>query len=131
MPKNITGQMRSEIYNLKNSCDFLDVEIQRYINKIEDFKRKMNTDIKTKEALDDKRFKLIDKIRANEKQKEKYINQIDLCLPVSLDQFHQIDVDGKTKLELGQAIFIDTAKSNKLDKALDQIIETNHQYEKE
>ena len=97
MPKNITGQMRSEIYNLKNSCDFLDVEIQRYINKIEDFKRKMNTDIKTKEALDDKRFKLIDKIRANEKQKEKYINQIDLCLPVSLDQFHQIDVDGKTK----------------------------------
>ena len=131
MPKNITGQMRSEIYNLKNSCDFLDVEIQRYINKIEDFKRKMNTDIKTKEALDDKRFKLIDKIRANEKQKEKYINQIDLCLPVALDQFHQIDVDGKTKLELGQAIFIDTAKSNKLDKALDQIIETNHQYEKE
>ena len=69
MPKNITGQMRSEIYNLKNSCDFLDVEIQRYINKIEDFKRKMNTDIKTKEALDDKRFKLIDKIKANEKQK--------------------------------------------------------------
>ena len=91
----------------------------------------MNTDIKTKEALDDKRFKLIDKIRANEKQKEKYINQIDLCLPVALDQFHQIDVEGKTKLELGQAIFIDTAKSNKLDKALDQIIETNHQYEKE
>ena len=131
MPKNITGQMRSEIYNLKNSCDFLDVEIQRYINKIEDFKRKMNTDIKTKEALDDKRFKLIDKIRANEKQKEKYINQIDLCLPVALDQFHQIDVNGKTKLELGQAIYIDTAKSNKLDKALDQIIETNHQYEKE
>ena len=131
MPKNITGQMRSEIYNLKNSCDFLDVEIQRYINKIEDFKRKMNTDIKTKEALDDKRFKLIDKIRANEKQKEKYINQIDLCLPVSLDQFHQIDVEGRTKLELGQAIFIDKAKSNKLDKALDQIIETNHQYERE
>ena len=131
MPKNITGQMRSEIYNLKNSVDFLDVEIQRYINKIEDFKRKMNTDIKTKEALDDKRFKLIDKIRANEKQKEKYINQIDLCLPVSLDQFHQIDINGRTKLELGQAIFIDTAKSNKLDKALDQIIETNHQYEKE
>ena len=131
MPKNITGQMRSEIYNLKNSCDFLDVEIQRYINKIEDFKRKMNTDIKTKEALDDKRFKLIDKIRANEKQKEKYINQIDLCLPVSLDQFHQIDVNGRTKLELGQAIFIDQTKSNKLDKALDQIIETNHQYEKE
>ena len=131
MPKNITGQMRSEIYNLKNSCDFLDVEIQRYINKIEDFKRKMNTDIKTKEALDDKRFKLIDKIRANEKQKEKYINQIDLCLPVSLDQFHQIDTNGRTKLELGQAIFIDIAKSNKLDKALDQIIETNHQYEKE
>ena len=131
MPKNITGQMRSEIYNLKNSCDFLDVEIQRYINKIEDFKRKMNTDIKTKEALDDKRFKLIDKIRANEKQKEKYINQIDLCLPVSLDQFHQIDVDGKTKLELGQAIYIDTAKSKKLDKALEEIIKTNHQYEKE
>ena len=131
MPKNITGQMRSEIYNLKNSCDFLDVEIQRYINKIEDFKRKMNTDIKTKEALDDKRFKLIDKIRANEKQKEKYINQIDLCLPVSLDQFHQIDVEGRTKLELGQAIFIDTAKSNNLTKALDQIIETNHQYERE
>ena len=131
MPKNITGQMRSEIYNLKNSCDFLDVEIQRYINKIEDFKRKMNTDIKTKEALDDKRFKLIDKIRANEKQKEKYINQIDLCLPVSLDQFYQIDVEGRTKLELGQAIFIDKAKSNKLDKALDQIIETNHQYERE
>ena len=131
MPKNITGQMRSEIYNLKNSCDFLDVEIQRYINKIEDFKRKMNTDIKTKEALDDKRFKLIDKIRANEKQKEKYINQIDLCLPVSLDQFHQIDVEGRTKLELGQAIFIDTAKSNNLAKALDQIIETNHQYERE
>ena len=131
MPKNITGQMRSEIYNLKNSCDFLDVEIQRYINKIEDFKRKMNTDIKTKEALDDKRFKLIDKIRANEKQKEKYINQIDLCLPVSLDQFYQIDVEGRTKLELGQAIFIDTAKSNNLAKALDQIIETNHQYERE
>ncbi len=131
MPKNITGQMRSEIYNLKNSCDFLDVEIQRYINKIEDFKRKMNTDIKTKEALDDKRFKLIDKIRANEKQKEKYINQIDLCLPVSLDQFHQIDTVGKTKLELGQAIFIDMTKSNKLDKALDQIIKTNHDYEKE
>ena len=109
MPKNITGQMRSEIYNLKNSCDFLDVEIQRYINKIEDFKRKMN----------------------NEKQKEKYINQIDLCLPVSLDQFHQIDVDGKTKLELGQAIYIDTAKSKKLDKALEEIIKTNHQYEKE
>ena len=131
MPKNITGQMRSEIYNLKNSCDFLDVEIQRYINKIEDFKRKMNTDIKTKEALDDKRFKLIDKIRANEKQKEKYINQIDLCLPVSLDQFYQIDTVGKTKLELGQAIFIDMTKSNKLDKALDQIIKTNHDYEKE
>ena len=131
MPKNITGQMRSEIYNLKNSCDFLDVEIQRYINKIEDFKRKMNTDIKTKEALDDKRFKLIDKIKANEKQKEKYINQIELCLPISLDQFHQIDTSGRTKLELGQAIYIDTAKSNKLDKALDQIIETNHRYEKE
>ena len=131
MPKNITGQMRSEIYNLKNSCDFLDVEIQRYINKIEDFKRKMNTDIKTKEALDDKRFKLIDKIKANEKQKEKYINQIDLCLPISLDQFHQIEQSGRTRLELGQAIFIDTAKSNKLDKSLDQIMETNHRYEKE
>jgi len=131
MPKNITGQMRSEIYNLKNSCDFLDVEIQRYINKIEDFKRKMNTDIKTKEALDDKRFKLIDKIKANEKQKEKYINQIDLCLPISLDQFQQIEPSGRTRLELGQAIFIDSAKSNKLDKSLDQIIETNHRYEKE
>ena len=131
MPKNITGQMRSEIYNLKNSCDFLDVEIQRYLNKIEDFKRKMNTDIKTKEALDDKRFKLIDKIKANEKQKEKYINQIDLCLPISLDQFHQIDTSGRTKLELAQAIYIDMAKSNKLDKALDQIMETNHRYEKE
>ena len=131
MPKNITGQMRSEIYNLKNSCDFLDVEIQRYLNKIEDFKRKMNTDIKTKEALDDKRFKLIDKIRANEKQKEKYINQIDLCLPISLDQFHQIEPGGRTRLELGQAIYIDMAKSNKLDKALDQIMETNHRYEKE
>ena len=131
MPKNITGQMRSEIYNLKNSCDFLDVEIQRYINKIEDFKRKMNTDIKTKEALDDKRFKLIDKIKANEKQKEKYINQIDLCLPISLDQFQQIEPSGRTRLELGQAIFIDSAKSNKLDKSLDQIMETNHRYEKE
>ena len=131
MPKNITGQMRSEIYNLKNSCDFLDVEIQRYINKIEDFKRKMNTDIKTKEALDDKRFKLIDKIKANEKQKEKYINQIELCLPVALDQFHQIEQTGRTRLELGQAIYIDIGKSNKLDKALDQIMETNHRYEKE
>ena len=131
MPKNITGQMRSEIYNLKNSCDFLDVEIQRYLNKIEDFKRKMNTDIKTKEALDDKRFKLIDKIKANEKQKEKYINQIDLCLPISLDQFHQLEPSGRTRLELGQAIYIDTAKSNQLDKALDQIMETNHRYEKE
>ena len=40
--------MKSEINNLKNSCDFLDVEIPKYINKIEDFKRKMNTDIKTK-----------------------------------------------------------------------------------
>jgi hypothetical protein len=131
MPKNITGQMRSEIYNLKNSCDFLDVEIQRYMNKIEDFKRKMDTDIRTKRNLDEKRLKIIENIRKKEKEKAKYINQIELCLPISLDQFHQIEQSGRTPLVLTQGIFIDNAKSNKLEKYLDQIRITNKRYDEE
>ena len=98
MPKNITGAMRAEIFNLKNGCEYFDVEIKRYKNKIDDNKRKMEQDKKTKSGLDDKRFKLIDKIRKKEKQKEQYINQIDLALPISVDQFYRIDVNGRTLL---------------------------------
>ena len=130
MPKSITNQVKHEIYQLKNGCEYFEVEIQRYTNKIEDNKRKMNTDIKTKEALDDKRFKLIDKIRQNEKQKEQYINQIELALPVALDQFKKIDpVEGKTLIELGKAIYITRAKLQKLNNDLNAIERSNNEYE--
>ena len=132
MPKSITNQMKHEIYQLKNGCEYFDVEIQRYTNKIEDNKRKMNTDIKTKEALDEKRYKLIDKIRQNEKQKEQYINQIELSLPINLDQFRKIDpTDGRTLLELGKAIYITQAKLNKLKTDLESIEQTNNDYDLE
>jgi paraquat-inducible protein B len=132
MPKSITNQVKHEIYQLKNGCEYFEVEIQRYTNKIEDNKRKMNTDIKTKEALDDKRFKLIDKIRQNEKQKEQYINQIELALPVALDQFKKIDpVDGRTLIELGKAIYITKAKLQKLNNDLEAIEQSNNEYEVE
>lgn len=131
MPKNITGQMRAEIYNLRNGCEYFDVEIQRYTNKIEDNKRKMESDKKMKKALDDKREKYIEKICQKEMQKEQYINQIDLALPILLDQFYRIDVNGRTLLELGKAIYISKKKVDDLGKYLEDIKKTNQRFDME
>lgn len=132
IPKSITNQIKHEIYNLRDGREYFDVEIQRYTNKIEDNKRKMETDIKAKEALDEKRAKLIEKIRQNEKQKEQYLNQIEFAMPIALDQFKKISpVDGRTLPELGKAIFITNSKVDRLINDLDEIEQANRQYEEE
>ena len=132
IPKSITNQIKHEIYNLRDGREYFDVEIQRYTNKIEDNKRKMETDIKAKEALDEKRAKLIEKIRLNEKQKEQYLNQIELSMPIALDQFKKISpVDGRTLPELGKAIFITKTKVEKLINDLYEIEQANKQYDEE
>ena len=132
IPKSISNQIKHEIYNLRDGREYFDVEIQRYTNKIEDNKRKMETDIKAKDALDEKRAKLINKIRQNEKQKEQYINQIELVMPIALDQFKKISpTDGRTLPELGKAIFITEAKIEKLLNDLSEMERANLQYEEE
>ena len=137
-PKNINNQLYSEIINLKDLRENYDADIEKLKRSIALSKKTREQLSSTKHALDRKKGEIRNKINANERKKSRYLNLIDITIPLKLDKFckFQPRTDGKPEilklsLDISKAVLISDHKSKFLENLLNLIRQENIRYEEQ
>ena len=139
LPRNISNQLKQDILTLRDSREHYDQTIEKLTKNINNSKKQKNNLIQTKLNLDRRRDEIRDKINVNERKKSKYLNLIDLSIPLKLDQFCKMEatpVEGlgqleiyKLPLDISKAILISKTKLKNLENLLITMKEENKQFE--
>jgi hypothetical protein len=117
-----------------------DADIEKLKKSILLSKKTRDHLIATKFALDKRRDDIRGKINSNEKKKCRYLNLIDITIPLKLDKFSKFEALGaglerprilKLSLDISKAVLISDFKSIFLENLLVKIKEDNHFYESE
>lgn len=95
--------------------------------------------ISTKQALDRRKTDIRNKINANERKKSRYLNLIDITIPLKLDKFCKFQPRGgqseteilKLSLDISKAILISDYKLRFLEDLFKTIFRDNAKYEEE
>lgn len=137
-PKNINNQLYSEIINLKDLRENYDADIEKLKRSIALSKKTREQLSSTKHTLDRKKGEIRNKINANERKKSRYLNLIDITIPLKLDKFckFQPRTDGKPEilklsLDISKAVLISDHKSKFLENLLNLIRQENIRYEEQ
>jgi hypothetical protein len=136
--KGINNQLRSEIINLKDLRENYDADIEKLKKSITLSKKTRDHLIATKIALDRRRDDIRGKINSNERKKSRYLNLIDITVPLKLDKFCKFQSYSEPKpeilklsLDISKAILISDFKSYFLENLLEAIKQDNKNYERE
>lgn len=141
LPRNISNQLKQEILSLRDSREHFDQTIEKLTKNITNSKKQKQNLIHAKLNLDRRRDDLRDKINANERKKARYLNLVDIAVPLNLDQFSKLELPfgelkdknslAKLPLDISKAILISRTKLFNLEELYRQIISENKNFEEE
>ncbi len=129
--------MFSEIINLKDLRENYDADIEKLKKSINLSKKTREHLITTKHALDRRKADIRNKINANDRKKWRYLNLIDITIPLKLDKFYKLQTKSpdsnvlKVCLDISKAILISDYKLRFLDDLLSKITLDNEKYKHE
>lgn len=137
-PKNIQNTLFSEILNLKDLRENYDADIEKLKKSITLSKKTREHLIATRQALERRKTDIRNKIKANERKKSRYLNLIDITVPLKLDKVCKFEAWTENKpdilklsLDISKAILISNKKSKFLEDLLNNIKRDNSKYEEE
>lgn len=137
-PKNIQNNLFNEIINLKDLRENYDADIEKLRKSITLSKKTREHLITTKQALDRRKTDIRNKINTNDRKKWRYLNLIEITIPLKLDKFWKFQPRGqnendilKLSLDISKAILISDFKMRFLEDLFKTISRDNSKYEDE
>jgi len=141
LPVKMSNQLKNEIINLRDSREHFDQIIEIKNKNITNLKKKKQNLIATKVNYDKRRKEIRDKINANERKKSKYLNLIDISVPLKLDQYCKLEINPVTNpynleiyqlpLDISKAVLFTLTKMYNMENAIVMLKAQNKQYEEE
>ena len=141
LPVKMSNQLKNEIINLRDSREHFDQIIDIKNKNIMNLKKKKQNYISTKNNYDKRRKEIRDKINANERKKSRYLNLIDISVPLKIDQYCKFEIKPATNpynleiyqlpLDISKAVLFTQTKIYNIENAIVSLKAQNKQYEDE
>lgn len=131
LPRNISNQLKQDILSLRDSRMHFDETIDKLVTSINGKKKEKDNLIQAMRNLDKRLDEIRDKINVNERKKARYLNLIEISVPLKMDQFCKLEVNPsqnelgidihKLQIDITKAVLISKTKLIELKSLLNEI----------